>query len=597
MKTSEAVLDPAAANSPPDSLSEALDYIAAGIPVIPVRPPSEPNPEEEKRGKVLRYSGRLVDVPVTREWVEQQFLPGDNMTVILRGLAAIDIDGPEGEQALAQIVPNLPLAPEHTTGRGRRLYFRPRAGLTGKHDVGTKVHVLAGGNMHAIVPPSRHRFGSLYAWAPGRSLLEMTRGGNLEELPELPQVLLERANERRAPSETRLTGVPAGERHHTALRVAGLAARMGHSPDQVRQELYALAETWATEPRMEPNEIDEIVAYCFQQEGDHGADGDRFRLLTLEEITNMPVPQWTVQDYVQEGSFGVWFGKPASAKSFAALDLALTVATGREWHRHRVRQGPAVFIAAENGDTLGLRVQAWLAGHTWQGDAPFRLLRRPVLFAEGKDLDRFRRTLDALPAPPALVVVDTLARCLGNRDENSAADMGAFVAGVDRIRSEYGSAFVIVHHTGHEGARERGSSALQGAAQLRYHLSLEGEIACIQCAKANDSPQTPDMHLRLRQVRLPDGAVSCVLDRTDRPTRELPANDQLALETLRQFPNGAGHNEWKNAAVLAGLAGGSFPGTRKRLVNANLVRQAGDKYHVSDATPGFGRLRQETPNV
>ena len=44
--------------------------------------------------------------------------------------------------------------------------------------------------------------------------------------------------------------------------------------------------------------------------------------------------------------------------------------------------------------------------------------------------------------------------------------MGAFVAGLDRIRAEYPCAQEVVHHTGKNGIVERGSTALAGAALL-----------------------------------------------------------------------------------------------------------------------------------
>src|SRR5438034_1345408 len=62
-----------------------------------------------------------------------------------------------------------------------------------------------------------------------------------------------------------------------------------------------------------------------------------------------------------------------------------------------------------------------------------------------------------------LVGVDTLARCFVGGEENSAKDMGLFVAGLDRLRAATGAAVLVVHHTGRESGRERGSTALSGA--------------------------------------------------------------------------------------------------------------------------------------
>ena len=49
-----------------------------------------------------------------------------------------------------------------------------------------------------------------------------------------------------------------------------------------------------------------------------------------------------------------------------------------------------------------------------------------------------------------MIVIDTLARNFGAGNENSTEDMNRFVASIDRyLREEFGSAILLVHHTGH----------------------------------------------------------------------------------------------------------------------------------------------------
>ena len=52
---------------------------------------------------------------------------------------------------------------------------------------------------------------------------------------------------------------------------------------------------------------------------------------------------------------------------------------------------------------------------------------------------------------PALIIVDTLARCMVGGDENSAKDMGLFIAHADALRKETGATVLIIHHTGKNG--------------------------------------------------------------------------------------------------------------------------------------------------
>ena len=65
--------------------------------------------------------------------------------------------------------------------------------------------------------------------------------------------------------------------------------------------------------------------------------------------------------------------------------------------------------------------------------------------------------------------------------------MGAFIAAADRLRSEYGSTVLIVHHTGWNNERERGHSSLRGAAdtmisvaKLGDHITDAVEVSCVK---------------------------------------------------------------------------------------------------------------------
>ena len=67
--------------------------------------------------------------------------------------------------------------------------------------------------------------------------------------------------------------------------------------------------------------------------------------------------------------------------------------------------------------------------------------------------DEILKLQDHYGAPPQMIVIDTLARNFGAGNENSTEDMNRFVASIDRyLREEFGSAIVLVHHTGHDAA-------------------------------------------------------------------------------------------------------------------------------------------------
>ena len=69
-----------------------------------------------------------------------------------------------------------------------------------------------------------------------------------------------------------------------------------------------------------------------------------------------------------------------------------------------------------------------------------------------------------------MVIIDTLNRNIGG-SESSEDDMGAFIAAADRLRSQYGSTVLVVHHTGWNNERERGHSSLRGAADTMISVA------------------------------------------------------------------------------------------------------------------------------
>ena len=76
---------------------------------------------------------------------------------------------------------------------------------------------------------------------------------------------------------------------------------------------------------------------------------------------------------------------------------------------------------------------------------------------------------------------------MGPGDENSAADIGAFLNSVDMLRDETGAAVVIVHHAGHgDKTRARGSSAIRAAVDVEYSLTKTPEGVTLECTKAKD---------------------------------------------------------------------------------------------------------------
>lgn len=255
------------------------------------------------------------------------------------------------------------------------------------------------------------------------------------------------------------------------------------------------------------------------------------RLLSTLELLNMPAPTWLIESIMPSGGLVGLYGAPGSGKSFVSIDIALSVATGRPWQGLAVQQGYVIYIGAEGGTGIGKRVLAWLATHKVEpkdvGNIAW-LIESIPLNADSAEMGKLlERIIDEIRVRPALIIVDTLARCFDG-DENQQEDMGRFIAGIDVLRREFGCTVLVVHHTRLGVDRERGSTAFRGAADTM--VAVEKDDACItlQCNKQKDAEEFQPLVLQLSQV---EGTDSCVVQVSSGVTKQ-QANVQLLREAL-----------------------------------------------------------------
>jgi hypothetical protein len=185
----------------------------------------------------LGYCGSPGKVPVGR-WKELQSSrrpgpdllaellthPAGNLGLVLgasTGLAAIDVDSPEGmewaESALAE--PGSP--PRFTTGRGLRLLYRAPQGEVPSRVLRPGVELLSRGRC-TVAPPSVHPGGHAYAWCREYDFASL-------ELPPLPAGLEQPAEAAPTQAPRPLAeGEGAGEmRNETLFRLACALRRHG----------------------------------------------------------------------------------------------------------------------------------------------------------------------------------------------------------------------------------------------------------------------------------------------------------------------------------------------------------------------------------
>lgn len=188
----------------------------------------------------------------------------------------------------------------------------------------------------------------------------------------------------------------------------------------------------------------------------------RIRLLTLQEMQSLPPLSWLIQDVITERGLSMIWGRSGSLKSFVALDMAMSVASGRLWHGKPVKKGRVIYIAAEGAFGLAQRAIGWQQ-HRAGDEQPDILLVPHGVILTSDDLDALIEAINAAGTPPALIIIDTVSRTFAG-NPNQPADMNAYVAAEDRLREGTGAHVMSVHHAGEDEDRnEVGNKGLRNA--------------------------------------------------------------------------------------------------------------------------------------
>lgn len=238
--------------------------------------------------------------------------------------------------------------------------------------------------------------------------------------------------------------------------------------------------------------------------------GELLVILARDLPTTLKPPAWLARHYVEAHSLSVLFGEPGAGKSFVALDLGLSIATGTQWHGNRVKQTPVVYLCGEGWGGLQRRMHAWRDWHQvdWR-PAPFALTKRAIPLGNRQAAEALKCDIDAiidqLGDAPGLFIVDTLARNFGAGDENSTKDMSLFIDHVGAyLMDAYQAGVMLVHHTGHgDKQRARGSSSLKGAVDAEYFVT-KGDAGIVELSglKMKDAAIPDTLYFSMRVVDL-----------------------------------------------------------------------------------------------
>jgi hypothetical protein len=252
--------------------------------------------------------------------------------------------------------------------------------------------------------------------------------------------------------------------------------------------------------------------------------------------TTGPQTQWLIESLWADQAVGILGGEPKCCKSFLALDLAVSVASGaaclRQFPVHRT--GSVLIFPAE--DSLAVVRQRLegicQAAHVLFDSLPVHVIIAPTLRLDtATDRQRLTDTIQSLK--PRLLILDPLIR-LHRLDENDASQIAALLSFLRELQRQFQLAVLLVHHarkdshSSRPGQALRGSSELHGWGDSNLYMRRRGDALTLSTEHRAAPSQN---HIPLQQVPIGSTLALSVLPDKSAPA---PTPEISAMERVRQ---------------------------------------------------------------
>jgi hypothetical protein len=224
--------------------------------------------------------------------------------------------------------------------------------------------------------------------------------------------------------------------------------------------------------------------------------------------------QWLVEDLVVEEALTAAVGRWKTTKSYAMLELAISIVSGQPAFGALAipEPGPVVFVIEESGRAaLWRRLDALSRGR-----AIVREDLRGLLLAPNKrvklDDEGWQARLVELGqrVRPRLFIFDPLSRMKQPaRDESASKDMATVIEFLRLLRDETGAGVSFVHHLGHQGEHMRGSSDLESVWESRLSWKKNEQGLIELASEHREAEAGPTLRYRIswdaetRTIRFP----------------------------------------------------------------------------------------------
>ena len=265
-----------------------------------------------------------------------------------------------------------------------------------------------------------------------------------------------------------------------------------------------------------------------QDDGSQVWELGRYKIRNRAAINHIPTPLWLLEGILPESAYAIMYAPEASFKTFLALDMALSIATGFPLGPSQFTDaeicspGPVLYITGEGLGNIRKRVEGWEKIHNDGNPVKgFNLFSPTPKLTD--DIDNLCEFIRATSRDYKLIILDTVSRVMQGLNENAQENASAFTALADALRDVGSSTSILALHHVNKGGSIRGSSVF--AADADVVLRVEDREArgqdsavAITTIKMKDAPdqQAPLKYL-LREIDLGEDRTTLVAEKDSVP--------------------------------------------------------------------------------
>ena len=295
--------------------------------------------------------------------------------------------------------------------------------------------------------------------------------------------------------------------------------------------------------------------------------------------------RWLIDSLWARAAVGILGGAPKCCKSWLALDLALSVASGTPCldNFHVDDPGGVLLYMAEDSTAVVKARLHGLCRHRGLSlvDLPIDVITAPVVRID-RERDQARLVETVRHRAPRLLVLDPFVR-LHRVDENDAGQVSALLGYLRALQRDLDVAVLVVHHARKNGgAGGQAGQSLRGSGDLHAwgdsNLYLRRQQGALTLTVEHRAAAAPEpLTLQLVADRDDGSAHLALVEHGNEPPRGAGGLEQTIVATLAAAGEPLGRTTLRDRMHVRNERLGE---ALTRLVAAGTIVRAGDRWSV-----------------